>query len=156
MNAADMSIAGSLALVEEIAVQLRDQAAEEVAALVGFLESTGRSEVRFAIGLVGEWKYEYQAHSNSGYGDRRSVATARVARLFKHPGARQILSQAGPNWEYVNAVSVKYGFLRDQMGGFKNLVAAIKEELEKQLKRNSDGRSEALAELAGLSDGSAA
>lgn len=152
MNAAELD----RAMV--VAAQLRDQAAEEVAALVGFLESTRRGDVRFDIG-AGEWKYDYEAPSKTGYGSRRGVATARFARLFRHPGDRcQLLCSAGPYPDFVSAVSVKYGFLRDQMGGFKNLVAAVRKELEKQLTKNSDGRSEALAELAGLglSDGGAA
>ena len=148
-----MSASSALDGAKKIAQEMHQQAAEEVAVLVDFLESTHRSQVQFAIPENAGWTYEYEANHHSGFGKRRGVGGVRFARLVR--ANRMLLITAGPTEEYATAVECKYGELRDRLGGFQVLVDAIITELQSQLQRNSCGRDGALSRLAAEVGGAA-
>ena len=148
-----MSACSALDGAKKIAQELHQQAAEEVAALVDFLESTHRSQVQFSIPPDAGWTYEYEANHHSGFGKRRGVGRVRFARLVR--ANRLLFIAAGPTEDYATAVECKYGELRDRMGGFQALVDAITAELQSQLQRNSSGRDDALSSLAAVDGGAA-
>ena len=122
-----MSACTALDGAKKIAQELHQQAAEEVAVLVDFLQSTHRSQVQFAIPENSGWAYEYEANHHRGFGKRRGIGRVRC----------------------------KYGELRDRMGGFQALVDAITAELQSQQQRNSCGRDGALSNLAAVGGGAA-
>ena len=147
------------ASAKQLAEELNNQCAEEVAALVGFLKETRRSHILFAIPSGSKkWTYEYEAKQKSGYGTYRGVASVFYVRFELAHGTVGLNITGGPTEDYATATSCRYGELRDKVGGFKPLVAAITTRLRATLEQNSTGRAEALAELsaARAEDGGAA
>ena len=147
------------ASAKQLAEELNHQGAEEVAALVDFLKGTRRSHVVFLMPNGSKkWTYEYEAKKKSGYGTYRGVASVFFVRIGSGHGPVGLSITGGPTEDYTTATACKYGELRDKLGGFKPLVAAITAHLRATLEQNSTGRAEALAELsaARAEDGGAA
>ena len=133
---------------KQLAEELNNQCAEEVAALVDFLKSTQRTHVLFSMPNGSKkWTYEYEAKHKSGYGTYRGVASVFFVRIESGHGPVGLAITGGPTEDYTTATVCRYGELRDKLGGFRPLVAAITAHLRATLEQNSNGRAEALAEL---------